>query len=160
MRHLVGGRLPKLSAEERRVVIGSFDFIGINHYSTRYAAHAPQLFNASHHNYLIDSLVQLCMNDLHDPMVSLEESLADVSRVDFLRNSLYYLNTAIKDGVNVKGYFAWSLLDDFEWNAGHTVRYGLVYVDYNNNLKRYPKLSAQWFRKFLQTNIKPAYDIV
>ncbi|KAF7831641.1 cyanogenic beta-glucosidase-like [Senna tora] len=188
MRHLVGRRLPKLSAEERRVVIGSFDFIGINHYSTRYAAHAPQLSNATHHNYLIDSLVQLSdpivyprglrdlllyinskynnpliyitengVNDMYDSMVvSLEESLTDAFRVDFLRNNLYYLNTTIKDGVNVKGYFAWSFLDDFEWNTGHNVRYGLIYVDYNNNLKRYPKLSAQWFRNFLQTNIKPA----
>ena len=55
-----------------------------------------------------------------------------------------------REGVNVKGYFVWSFLDDFEWNAGFTVRFGLNYVDYKNCLKRYPKHSAYWFKKFLQ----------
>jgi len=55
-----------------------------------------------------------------------------------------------REGVKVKGYFAWSLLDDFEWSSGYTVRLGINYVDYKNGLKRYPKLSAHWFKRFLQ----------
>ena len=55
-----------------------------------------------------------------------------------------------RDGVNVKGYFAWSILDNFEWNVGYTVRFGINYVDYENGLKRHPKLSAHWFKKFLK----------
>ena len=55
-----------------------------------------------------------------------------------------------RDGVNVKGYFAWSLLDNFEWASGYTVRFGINFVDYKNGLKRYPKLSASWFRDFLR----------
>ena len=55
-----------------------------------------------------------------------------------------------RDGVNVKGYFAWSLLDNFEWNSGYTVRFGVNFVDYKNGLKRYPKLSARWFKRFLK----------
>ena len=55
-----------------------------------------------------------------------------------------------RDGVNVKGYFAWSLLDNYEWNSGYTVRFGIVFVDYDHGLKRYPKHSARWFKKFLQ----------
>jgi beta-glucosidase len=50
----------------------------------------------------------------------------------------------------VKGYFAWSLLDNFEWSSGYTVRFGLNFVDYKDGLKRYPKLSAHWFKKFLK----------
>lgn len=50
----------------------------------------------------------------------------------------------------MKGYFAWSLLDNFEWNDGYTVRFGIYYVDYKDGLKRYPKLSANWFKNFLQ----------
>ena len=50
----------------------------------------------------------------------------------------------------MKGYFAWSLLDNFEWGAGYSVRFGINYVDYKNGLKRYPKLSARWFKKFLK----------
>jgi beta-glucosidase len=57
-----------------------------------------------------------------------------------------------RDGANVKGYFAWSLLDDFEWVSGYTVRFGLHFVDYSDGQKRkrYPKQSARWFKKFLK----------
>lgn len=55
-----------------------------------------------------------------------------------------------EDGVEVEGYFAWSLLDNCEWNAGYGVRYGLFYVDYKNGLKRFPKMSAMWFKEFLK----------
>jgi len=55
----------------------------------------------------------------------------------------------IRDGVNVKGYFAWSLSDSFEWTLGYISRFGTIFVDYHS-LKRYPKLSAIWFRDFLQ----------
>lgn len=57
-----------------------------------------------------------------------------------------------RDGVNVKGYFVWSFLDNFEWNSGYTERYGINYVDFNDNLKRYPKRSALWLKKFLLAN--------
>jgi len=50
----------------------------------------------------------------------------------------------------VKGYFAWLLLDDFEWASGYTLRFGINFVDYNDGLKRYPKNSAHWFKKFLK----------
>lgn len=55
-------------------------------------------------------------------------------------------------GANVKGFFAWSFLDCNEWFAGFTVRFGLNYVDYKDGLKRYPKLSAQWYKNFLKRN--------
>ncbi|KAL0339253.1 UNVERIFIED_CONTAM: Beta-glucosidase 42, partial [Sesamum angustifolium] len=52
-------------------------------------------------------------------------------------------------GVNVKGFFAWSLLDNFEWASGYTLRFGICYIDYKNNLTRIPKKSAFWFKDFL-----------
>lgn len=64
------------------------------------------------------------------------------------------LNGKFRVGANVKGFFAWSLLDNFEWAMGYTVRFGLVYVDYNDGCKRYPKKSAQWFRKWLNEKKK------
>ncbi|WOL07266.1 beta-glucosidase 43-like [Canna indica] len=59
------------------------------------------------------------------------------------------LKRAMDDGANVIGYFAWSILDNFEWRLGCTSRFGMVYVDYNT-LVRYPKKSAQWLKKILK----------
>lgn len=72
-------------------------------------------------------------------------------RVTFIRSIPHCITLFcyIRCGVKVKGYFAWSLLDNFEWMQGYTVRFGLNYVDYNDGLKRYPKLSARWFGQFL-----------
>ena len=54
-----------------------------------------------------------------------------------------------EDGCDVRGYFAWSLLDNWEWAAGYTSRFRLYFVDYKDNLKRYPKNSVQWFKTLL-----------
>jgi len=68
--------------------------------------------------------------------------------------SLYSHIVLFREGVNVKGYMAWSFLDDFEWSSGYTVRYGLNYVDYGDGLKRYPKDSACWYKNFLLSSGK------
>jgi len=50
----------------------------------------------------------------------------------------------------VKGYYVWSFFDNFEWSSGYTSRFGMVFIDYKNGLKRYPKLSAMWYKNFLK----------
>ncbi|GJM96336.1 hypothetical protein PR202_ga13160 [Eleusine coracana subsp. coracana] len=78
-----------------------------------------------------------------------DQYLRDDTRVQFYRSYLTELKKAIDDGANVVGYFAWSLLDNFEWALGYTSKFGVVYVDFDT-LKRYPKASAYWFRDMLQ----------
>jgi len=75
--------------------------------------------------------------------------LNDNFRIDYYQQYISNVSKAIDQGVNVKGYFAWSLMDNFEWADGYTKRFGLVYVDYNNNLTRTPKASAKWFSTFI-----------
>ena len=62
---------------------------------------------------------------------------------------LTLLDTIVEDGVNVKGYFLWSLLDNFEWADGYNVRFGITYVDYANNLTRYPKESYYLYQSLI-----------
>ena len=54
-----------------------------------------------------------------------------------------------RKGSNVKGYFAWAILDNFQWSEGYTVRFGINYVDFDG-LQRYPKNSTHWFTNFLK----------
>ncbi|MBR8740836.1 GH1 family beta-glucosidase [Nocardiopsis sp. MG754419] len=72
----------------------------------------------------------------------------DTDRVDYLRDHLAALGRAIKAGVDVRGYFVWSLLDNFEWAFGYDRRFGLVRVDYDR-LDRHPKDSFHWYRDYL-----------
>lgn len=63
------------------------------------------------------------------------------------------LFTALNDGVNVKGYTAWSLLDKFEWNKGFSERFGFYHIDFKNkNKPRYPKASADYYKKIISAN--------
>jgi beta-glucosidase len=75
----------------------------------------------------------------------------DLDRVMFLRQYLDQLNRAIGEGVPVRGYFLWSLLDNFEWADGYETRFGLHYVDYKT-LKRTPKLSASFYKTVIERN--------
>lgn len=75
----------------------------------------------------------------------------DVDRVMYLRNCLMHLQRATSEGVPVRGYFLWSLLDNFEWADGYATRFGIVHVDYAT-LKRTPKLSASFYREVIARN--------
>jgi beta-glucosidase len=75
----------------------------------------------------------------------------DLDRVMYLRNYLTQLQRATAQGVPVRGYFLWSLLDNFEWADGYATRFGLVHVDYATQ-KRTPKLSAQYYKEVIARN--------
>ncbi|TVU15274.1 hypothetical protein EJB05_38785, partial [Eragrostis curvula] len=81
-----------------------------------------------------------------------EDFTNDIGRVKYMRGHLTYLASAIRKGADVRGYFVWTLMDSFEWNLGFTQRYGLYHVDFKT-LKRTPKLSAKWYRKFLKGSV-------
>ncbi|TYH67550.1 hypothetical protein ES332_D06G195300v1 [Gossypium tomentosum] len=79
---------------------------------------------------------------------TIEDSLQDVNRAKYMAGYLDSLSTAIRKGADVRGYFAWSLLDNFEWEYGFTRRFGLHHVDFKT-LKRTPKFSATWYKNFI-----------
>ncbi|KAG6416793.1 hypothetical protein SASPL_124231 [Salvia splendens] len=194
MRERVGNRLPRFSEDEAEMVKGSFDFIGLNYYSGKYAVSTDNVYHSPNEvSYLTDSgynavgdkdgipigergsnytwfnaypkglrrLLQYIKLQYTDPLiyitengtdedrndnVTISEALKDYTRKKFFFDHLCCLREAIElDGVNVKGFFTWSLTDNYEWASGYLVRYGLNYVDFTDKyLQRYPKLSAQW----------------
>lgn len=75
----------------------------------------------------------------------------DSDRIAFYKSYLEECSNAIGQGVNLKGYFAWSLFDNFEWALGYSARFGINYVDFNT-LERIPKDSAKWFSSVIKSN--------
>ncbi|KRO00159.1 6-phospho-beta-galactosidase [Companilactobacillus kimchiensis] len=78
----------------------------------------------------------------------------DPKRIDYLKKYFKAIAEAINDGANVKGYFMWSLQDQFSWTNGYSKRYGLFFVDFPTQ-KRYVKKSAFWFKKLSETHEIP-----
>jgi beta-glucosidase len=86
-------------------------------------------------------------NDYVDPT----GEVRDLERIDFLDSHLRAAHAAIGRGVDLRGYFLWSLLDNFEWADGYSMRFGIVHVDYGTKA-RVPKQSASWYAKVVQAN--------
>ncbi|KAK4858730.1 hypothetical protein QYF36_021152 [Acer negundo] len=195
MRKILGDRLPEFTQEDKDLLRNTLDFIGLNHYTSRFIAHevnslvegnyyqAQEMerivefedgeiigekaasewlyavpwgirkvlnYIAQTYNNPIIYVTENGMDDEDDDNSPLHEMLDDKMRVKYYKRYLMAVSQAIKDGADVRGYFAWSLLDNFEWAQGYTKRFGLVYVDYKNGLTRHPKSSAYWFLRFLK----------
>ncbi|XP_059455125.1 beta-glucosidase 17-like isoform X1 [Corylus avellana] len=91
------------------------------------------------------------LSDVNNNSLPIEDFLNDSLRLKYLHLHLSTLLKVIKDdGVDVRGYYVWSFLDDFEWEFGYTYRLGINFIDYKNGLRRFMKHSALWFQDFLQ----------
>ncbi len=86
-----------------------------------------------------------------DPPSAEDDRLDDPLRVDYLRKHLKAVHAAIQAGCDVRGYFAWSLLDNLEWSHGFSKRFGIVHVDFANQ-RRTPKASAHLYAKVIASN--------
>eukprot|EP00604_Paraphysomonas_vestita_P003226 CAMPEP_0174821732 /NCGR_PEP_ID=MMETSP1107-20130205/9227_1 /TAXON_ID=36770 /ORGANISM="Paraphysomonas vestita, Strain GFlagA" /LENGTH=268 /DNA_ID=CAMNT_0016039067 /DNA_START=678 /DNA_END=1484 /DNA_ORIENTATION=- len=189
----VGDRLPTFTPEQSQRLKGSYDFYGLNHYTSKYVSYRPipnpsggwsddqatTTSNTDSNGNLIgpqaasgwlnvvpsgmydllkwisarygNPIIMITENGVDVPgetELPLEEALHDTFRVDYYSSYLSSVMKAIDEGVNVQGYFAWSLMDNFEWADGYDYRFGLHYVDYENGLTRYPKESSKWFANF------------
>jgi beta-glucosidase len=149
-----------------------FDLIGLNHYSRSVVAHDPSdalsgfkrlqgpgwrtsfdwdVWPASIRKLLrrVDAdyghpPIFITENGCADPTAPGEDGLVhDANRQLYYEGHLGQVARAIDEGVDVRGYFAWSLLDNFEWQAGHEQRFGIVWVDIDGDLRRIPKDSAR-----------------
>ncbi|MBN3281713.1 LCTL protein, partial [Polyodon spathula] len=96
-------------------------------------------------------MIYVTENGVSEKMTCTE--LCDDWRMQYFKEYISEMLKAMKDGVNVKGYTAWSLLDKFEWDEGYSERFGLYYVDFRNkNKPRYPKASVQYYKRIISSN--------
>ena len=87
----------------------------------------------------------------YDPPVAPEGGVQDPLRIDYYREHLRAVRRAMADGVDVRGYYAWSLLDNFEWGYGYARRFGIVHVDFATQ-RRTPKASAHFYSDVIRSN--------
>lgn len=88
----------------------------------------------------------------YDDVVSIDGQIDDIARRSYLVRHLAELKVTMASGVPLKGYFAWSLLDNFEWAEGYTRRFGLIHIDYATQ-QRTLKLSGEWYRSLLKGQV-------
>ncbi|CAN0917057.1 RG [Linum grandiflorum] len=160
MEMLLGSRLPKFTDDESRLLKSSYDFLGLNYY-TGYFVKYNEDFDPVNLRYATDSHgitspdrdgkyigPHVCMSKKDNSSKTLAEALKDEGRINFYNLHLANVLRAMKEEqVKVKGFFTWSYADNFEWNEGYTVRFGLYYINYTDR-SRHPKDTACWYTNF------------
>ena len=86
-----------------------------------------------------------------DPPTAEDGKIEDPLRVSYLRQHIGAVRNAIQQGVDIRGYFVWSLLDNFEWALGYSKRFGIVHVDYAT-LERTLKASARYYAQVIESH--------
>ncbi len=137
------------------------DFVGINHYRTEYyqnfgSQHTPQVPVNDLGWYMepegIYPLITRAWAKYKKPIIITENGVADRNdayRQWWIEQTVIAMQRALSDGVDLKGYMHWSLLDNFEWADGWWPKFGLVAVDRDNDMKRTPRPSALWFAHYM-----------
>lgn len=108
-----------------------------------------------HTDYTADASVALYVTEngaAYDDVVGADGTVEDPERLDYVRQHLRAVHAAMEEGADVRGYFVWSLLDNFEWAFGYDKRFGIVHVDYQS-LQRTPKASAHWYAQVARTGV-------
>ncbi|XP_024020697.1 beta-glucosidase 17-like [Morus notabilis] len=189
MRSLVGSRLPNFTETQSELLKGSYDFLGLNYYTARYAddsnddasSRPPRPANDMRVNLTFEGSdgrpigpptptswlliypkgfedLVLYLKDKYNnpPLYILENGVVDSRdddwltedhvRIKYFQDHLLHLLNAIEAGADVRGYYAWTLQDCFDWNSGFTSEFGLIHVDRENNLTRTRKNVSNWFQ--------------
>ncbi len=181
-----GVDVPRIGADDFETMCQPLDFYGVNIYNGSPAAAGPDGrpmepprppgHALTAYKWTIDPLslywgprflferynlpIVITENGMSNPdWIALDGQCHDPQRIDFTRRHLVELLRAIRDGVDIRGYFHWSILDNFEWHQGYRERFGLTYVDFQT-LRRTPKDSYQWYAQLIRTHGREIEDLL
>lgn len=170
--------MPKIEKGDFETICQKLDFYGLNFYNGLYdnaeelrrreeeeakggnyqnrpENHTEVLGDVLHmlvEKYKIDIPIYITENGVaQDDSEDVEAILDDQERIDYIKGVLIALHKAMQEGIDVRGYYAWSLMDNFEWSAGFQARFGLHYTDYKT-FERIPKKSAGWYTRVIADN--------
>lgn len=169
-----GSGAPEITDGDMKLINQPIDFIGMNIYNGKYVSAekgvlgneqgfartligwpitptalywGPKFYNE---RYGLPIIITENGMSCHD-VVSLDGKVHDPNRIDYLNRYLLELKRSADDGVEIDGYFQWSLLDNFEWAQGYNQRFGTIYIDYSTQ-KRIIKDSGYWYKKIIEGN--------
>jgi len=180
MAALFGALFPQVQPGDLERIAAPLDFLGVNYYSRSVVRHDPdfpliqasqiqpqgseysqmwEIYPPGMHGLLTriwadyrPADIFVTENGIPVPDApDLDGRVRDERRIRYLRDHLLQVHRAISDGVPVRGYFVWSLLDNFEWAYGYKMRFGLVYVDYETQ-QRTVKDSGRWYAQVVAEN--------
>ena len=179
--HTLGADAPKFTAEEMQVIASPLDFTGLNIYEPTWVRASTDavgyevLEMPKSYPHLAALWLQMGPDGMYwspkfaqslwglkeiyiteNGAASFDEPTADgevldTDRIFFLRSYLEQLQRATAEGIPVKGYFLWSLMDNYEWADGYDIRFGITYVDYKTQ-KRTVKLSGEFYKEVVARN--------
>ena len=98
-----------------------------------------------------DVKMYITENGLGDEDPIIEDEIVDIPRIKYIEEHLRAVKMAIQEGINMKGYYAWSVIDLLSWLNGYKKQYGFIYVDHKNNLERKKKASFHWYKEIIET---------
>jgi beta-glucosidase len=180
-----GQLVPEVRPGDMSIISRRIDFLGVNYYTRSVVKHDPQggllqlrgvhvegseytemgwevypdglyeLLVRLHRDYKIPEIYITENGAAFKDEVTPDGKVHDERRLNYLREHFLRAHKAIQEGVPLKGYFVWSLMDNFEWAHGYTKRFGIVYVDYETQ-KRIIKDSGYWYQKVIAENGVPS----
>jgi beta-glucosidase len=166
--------MPRIHDGDLALISQELDFLGINYYSRHVVSATEEMGRLPESEYTemgwevcapaFRRLLVKIHNEYQLPPIHITENgssfkdeisadgkIHDPRRLDYLKQHLIQLHLAMQDGVDVRGYMAWSLLDNFEWGHGFSKRFGMVHVDYESQ-KRTIKDSGEWYANVIRKN--------
>jgi beta-glucosidase len=174
------GILPSYPQEDLKIISEPIDFIAFNYYSPDFVKHDDEQgfvsidselnnFERTEMNWIVypqglyDTIMYL-HREYDQPNIIISENgaaykdkinnngrIEDTKRINYLVDHLTQVHRAIQDGVNLKGYYLWSLMDNFEWSYGYSKRFGIIHVDHESQ-KRTIKDSGYWYKETIANN--------
>ena len=170
----MGANLPEIKSGDMALSAQKLDFLGINFYSRSvigaqglvspipgseytdmdWEVCAPafrRMLNRINTDYALPPIYITENGAAYPDQVTPDGKIHDEKRIEYLRQHFTQVRLAMQDGVDVRGYFVWSLTDNFEWGHGNTKRFGLIRVDYET-LKRTIKDSGEWYARTIASN--------
>jgi beta-glucosidase len=170
----IGDSMPEIHPGDMALIAQKLDFFGLNYYARHLVSKDPDFERLPDSEYtemdweVCAPALRRLLNRINDdydlPPIYITENGAafvdqvgpdgkvhDARRLEYLRNHFIQTRLAMQDGVDVRGYFVWSLLDNFEWGFGYTKRFGIVRVDYET-LERTIKDSGEWYSRVIAEN--------